>query len=781
MRKHQYKRKWLIGLLLLAMVSWWFSLPNVLFSDPVSCVVNDQHGTLLGARIADDGQWRFPAAKQVPEKFEQAVLHFEDEYFYWHQGFNPVAIAKAFYSNLTTASKRGGSTLTQQVIRLSRKNKQRTYFEKCIELLLATRLEVKFSKEKILQYYATYAPFGGNVVGLEAASWRYYGVPSQQLTWGQSAALAVLPNAPAIIYPGKNDNQFRYKRNALLEKLYLKGVIDEETYQLSLLERLPGKPLALPNEAYHFTDFVCQQNQKEIMTSSVQYPLQKKANQISSKHQLDLQKNNIYNLSVIIVENKTQKVLAYVGNTSNAQSPFRHVDMAQAKRSTGSTLKPFLYAAAIEKQQILPGSLLKDVPVSYNGYRPKNFNEKFNGLVPAHQALSRSLNVPFVNVLQEYGLASFYEDLQDLGLHQIDKGADHYGLPLILGGAEVSLWNLTQAFVNFKAVYSTYVNSSSQYRTKDIQALNYNYTQEQEKQVLKNQPSYWHASSVYFALKAMTQLERPEDINFDAILGDSQQIAWKTGTSYGFKDAWSIGMSENYTVGVWAGNADAEGRPNLTGIKAAAPLMFDIFKELPKSKDWLYPPYDDVQQVDICAFSGLPRSKACTESHLQWISSHSTAQKQCTYHTEISVDETERFEVKTNCYPVSKMKKKSVVKLSPIEKYFTQSTGFTIPPPLHPNCKNYTEAQKLMEFIFPRKNERILLPKSFDETHEEVVLQLAHSKTAKVHWYIDKRYHTTTAELHETSIYLKPGNYQISVVDENGNLLKQNVLVEKTM
>ena len=779
--KQLSKPKWLIGVLLFVVLVWWFSLPKVLFSDPISCVVNDQGGNLLGARIADDGQWRFPSAEEVPDKFEQAIIHFEDEYFYWHTGFNPISIAKAFYSNLTSSTKRGGSTLTQQVIRLSRKNKQRSYTEKIIELVQATRLELKLSKKEILLHYSAYAPFGGNVVGLEAASWRYFGISPKQLTWGQASALAVLPNSPSIIYPGKNDKQFLNKRNALLKKLVSKEVIDEETYQLSLLESLPSTPLPLPNEAFHFVDFVCQQNQKDVMASSIQYRLQQKANQITDKHQRALQKNSIYNLSLIVVENETRKVLAYVGNTSKTKSPFRYVDMMQAKRSTGSTLKPFLYAAALEESQILPTSLLQDVPVSFNGYRPKNFNEKFHGLVPAHQALSRSLNVPFVNVLQDYGLSLFYENLRDAGLQQINKGIDHYGLTLILGGAEVSLWELTQAFVNFKEVYSTYVTSSSQYSTDGIQNLTIKASGSNTKQELDYKPSNWHASSVYFTLKAMMELERPEDFNFGAILGDDQQIAWKTGTSYGFKDAWSIGMNEEYTVGVWVGNADTEGRPNLTGIKAAAPIMFDVFKELPKSRDWLLPPYDDVKQVSLCLFSGMPKSKACDKSELLWISSHSKALQQCTYHTEISVDETERYEVKNNCYPLSKMKKKSFVELSPIEKHFTQTMGFETPPPLHPNCGEVTDEKELMEFIFPRKNERILLPKSFDGTDEEVVLQLAHSKNTEVHWYIDERYLTTTTELHETSIHLPPGRYQISVVDEKGHFLKQDVLVEKTM
>lgn len=777
--KYFSKRKWLLSITTLILLGWWFSLPKALFTEPVSCVVNDQDGNLLGARIADDGQWRFPPGNDVPEKFKQAILHFEDEYFYYHAGFNPISILKAFYSNLTSPKKRGGSTLTQQVIRLSRKHKNRTYFEKCIELIQATRLEVKFSKKEILEHYVAFAPFGGNVVGLEAASWRYYGIPSEKLTWGQSAALAVLPNSPGIIYPGKNDDKFLIKRNFLLKKLFTKGVIDEETYQLSLLENLPGKPFALPNEAYHFTDFACNQKPEKILTSSIKYQLQQKANRLAEKHQQELRKNNIYNLSLIVVENSTRHVLAYVGNTSHSQNPFRYIDMVQAKRSTGSTLKPFLYAAAMEKHQILPRSLLRDIPVSYDGYRPKNFNEKFNGLVPAHQALSRSLNVPFVHLLHEYGLNRFYMDLQNVGLSQIDKGADYYGLPLILGGAEVSLWELTQSYVNFKDVYSTYVKSSSQYKTKSFESLNFDLKTNQNQQNLKRQPSLWHASSVYFALQAMTQLERPEDFNLDMSISENQQIAWKTGTSYGFKDAWAIGMNDTYTIGVWVGNANAEGRPNLTGIRAAAPLMFAIFKELPENKTWLLPPYDDIKEAHLCPFSGLPKSKACEDSVLEWIPSHSRIKQQCNYHTVVSVDETETYEVKNNCYPPSKMKNKSYIKLSPIEQHFTSALSYKKLPPLHPDCKADKHGNQLMEFIFPRKNEQIILPKGFDETREEIILQLAHTEPSEVHWYINESYITTTQELHETSIYLEPGRYQLSVMDENGNFLKQKMIVEK--
>lgn len=778
-KKLGLKQKLLLGLLVVGIVWWWFSLPKQLFEYSFSCVVNDAQGNLLGARIADDGQWRFPKNDSVPSKFEQAILHFEDEYFYYHPGFNPVSMAKAFYDNTMNSTKRGGSTITQQVIRLSRKNQARSYSEKIIELVLSTRLEATLNKAEILRLYATYAPFGGNVVGLEAASWRYFGIPSSQLTWGQSAALAVLPNAPSIIYPGKNETAFRNKRDYLLKKLLDKQVIDNETYQLSLLEDLPSKPLPLPEDALHWVNYVCQCHPNQVTTSTVQANLQNQVSKIVNKHASSLQQNHIHNIAVLVVHNSTRKVHAYVGNASAAQTAFRFVDMVQAKRSTGSTLKPFLYAAALDKNQLLPHSLLRDMPVSFGGYRPQNFSQQFQGLVPAHEALSSSLNVPFVNLLQAYGLPIFYSDLQKAGLHQINKGEKHYGLSLILGGAEVSLWELTQAYANFKETYSTYVATSSQYATHPLKKIQIAENAVLETAELSYQPSLWRASSVYFTLQAMTSLQRPEDAQLANLWAAEQQIAWKTGTSYGFKDAWAIGVNEAYTVGVWVGNADGEGRPNLTGIKAAAPILFDVFEKLPQNSQWLLPPYDDVQPKLLCEFSGLPASDACSAFSVQYIPAHANPSSLCTFHQEIYVDETQTYQVQKDCYPASKIKKKKVVQLSPSEAYFTQSIHVEKSPPLHPDCIDFVTSVA-MEFIYPRKGERIILPKNFDETQQEIVLQLAHHKPTEIHWYIDNTYLTTTFELHETSVYLPPATYQLSVVDEAGNRLEQMLVVEES-
>jgi penicillin-binding protein 1C len=254
--KHHIKsHKILYFCVLLLLILYYFSLPNNLFPKNYSTVVLDRDGELVGARIANDGQWRFPEDSVIPDKFKQCILQFEDRHFYHHPGFNPASLIRAIVQNLRAGKVvSGGSTLSMQVIRLHRENKRRTVFEKFIEIILATRLELGHSKNQILAIYASHAPFGGNVVGIDAASWRYFGRDPKNLSWAEAALLSVLPNSPAMIHPGKNRQNLLEKRNKLLLKLYNKNIIEQETYKLSLLEPLPLQPLPLPDIAPHLTE-----------------------------------------------------------------------------------------------------------------------------------------------------------------------------------------------------------------------------------------------------------------------------------------------------------------------------------------------------------------------------------------------------------------------------------------------------------------------------------------------------------------------------------------------
>ncbi|MCV6631094.1 MAG: transglycosylase domain-containing protein, partial [Flavobacteriaceae bacterium] len=357
LRKQIHKKRFWI---LLVLAIWYvFCLPKSLFKQPHSTVVFDAQGTLLGAKIATDGQWRFPQLDSLPQKYKTAVLQFEDAYFYQHPGVNPVSIVKALATNIQAGRVlRGGSTITQQVIRLSRQQPRRTYAEKILEMILASRLELRFSKEDILKLYASHAPFGGNVVGLDMAAWRYFGRSPFELSWAECATLAVLPNAPSLIFPGKNQKHLLNKRNRLLQKLYQEGYLDQLDYTLAIAEELPQKPYKIPRRSPHLVEKLYIQNPGKKHYTHIHGPLQDQLAEIAKKNYKQLSQNQIHNLAILVIDVKTRAVEAYIGNAPTDSIHQKDVNMIHALRSTGSILKPFLYSALLDAGTILPKTLV---------------------------------------------------------------------------------------------------------------------------------------------------------------------------------------------------------------------------------------------------------------------------------------------------------------------------------------------------------------------------------------------------------------------------------------
>ena len=772
------RHRWKLGLLSALFILWLFCLPKPLFSDPYSTAVESREGTLLGARIADDGQWRFPPADSIPYKFQQSVLMFEDEYFYSHPGFNPVSMAKALWSNITTDRRRGGSTITQQVIRLSRKNKQRSYLEKMIEVVKATRLEAGYSKDEILNMYASHAPYGGNVVGIEAASWRYYGIPSSEMSWGQAAALAVLPNAPSLIFPGRNDSLLLKKRNRLLKKLMDNGLIDATDYDLAKLEALPGKPLQLPDMASHFTEKVRKEQGGSRVRSTLDSYYQQRLNGIVNTHHYQLEQNEIHNLAVILIDIHSREVLAYVGNSKTESGHQPHVDIIDRRRSTGSILKPFLFASSLQEGLLLPNSLIEDVPTVVNGYSPENFDRKYNGAVPASRALSRSLNVPAVRLLRKFGLYKFHHKLQQMQLDKIDKPADHYGLSLILGGAESSLWEVTSAYAAMASTLNHYNTSSSEYRAHEFVDPVYILGDSPRFGKLLPTPEVFNAGASYETLNALQHVNRPNGQENWSFFSNSQPIAWKTGTSYGFKDAWAVGVTSRYAIGVWAGNADGEGRPGLTGLQAAAPVLFDVLDVLPESP-WFEIPYDDMVEAEICKASGHLAGLHCRETSTEWIPSAGIRSESCSYHQAVFLSENGQYRVNSSCTDLADMRSTSWFVLPPLMEYYYAPLHpeYNSLPPFQPNCLQ--EGEQLMEFIYPKRNETLLLAKDFGGDNQDIVLKLAHrDPESKAYWYLDQEYVGSTDMFHELALKAKPGDYRLTVVDSEGNEISQKIEVE---
>lgn len=764
--KKQKASRIILGILLIA---YYFCLPSPLFDKPYSTVIESKDEQLLGAQIASDGQWRFPELDTVPSKFKQAILAYEDDYFYYHWGVNPVSTVKALVTNLKQDKiKRGGSTITQQTIRIARDGQKRNYYEKIIEAIQATRLEFKYSKDKILALYASHAPFGGNVVGLDVAAWRYFGTTPEQLSWAESATLAVLPNAPKLIYPGKNQETLLYKRNQLLLKLKNKEVIDQSTYELALLEPLPQKPHELPQLAPHLLQQVNKTNKQERVITTIDYTLQNRTNDIVRNYYNIYKQSEIFNMSVIVIDIETRDIVAYVGNTPTTSEYQKDVDIIQAPRSTGSILKPFLYGAMLDDAEILPKTIVADIPTVISGYKPQNFNMTYEGAVPADEALFRSLNIPFVLMLQQYGVYRFYDQLQKLQLKHINKHPNHYGLSLILGGGESSLWDITRAYTSVASTLNYYNSSKGNYRSAEVQNLNYiknkqiNFGSEQKEKNIMG------AGAIYSTFKALTQVNRPEGDEAWQYYDSAIKIAWKTGTSFGGRDAWAVGVNKKYVVGIWVGNATGEGRPSISGVRMAGPILFDVFKLLPKTS-WFAQPLNDMDEIETCTLSGYLAGPNCVTT--KTLIPHKAKKTiPCPYHQLVHLDPTQTFRVNSTCELVDNIVTKPWFNLPPTIAYFYKKyhSEYQDLPPYRSDCIDKNAAKNL-EFIYPKHQNKIYLTKDFNSQLQPLVAKAATSSNNTIHWYIDETYIGSTTTFHEQAIMAKPGKHILTITDSEGS------------
>lgn len=745
---------------------WWNCLPDKLFDDPTSTVLTDKDGTILGARIADDGQWRFPERSTVPYKFKQAIIQFEDRRFYDHMGFSFRAFVRAMGQNIKAREVvSGGSTISMQLIRISRKGKSRNVWEKGIEVFQATRLEQRLSKDEILAKYASHAPMGGNVVGLDAAAWRYFGKKADNLSWAESCMLAILPNAPSLIHPGKNRQQLIDKRNRLLQRLYEVGEIDDYDLRLALAEPIPDKPPNLPDIAPHLMDKIVLSHQKgQWVHSSIDIHLQTNVKNIVGKHHKNLSENQIHNAAVLVLDNKTGKVLAYIGNTDDDNPEHGNaVDVIHAPRSTGSILKPFLYASMLHDGLIMPDQLVEDVPMLISGYSPKNYNNKYDGAVRASTALARSLNVPIVKLLKENGVQKFHHTLNKLGMSTINQPSSYYGLALILGGAEATLWDLC----------SIYGNMSRQLGgEKEKKAIAYSYNQDEE--ILENANLQFNRAAVWSTFEAMIRVARPEGESSWEQFSSSQKIAWKTGTSFGFRDAWAVGVTPKYTVGVWVGNADGEGRPGLVGIQAAAPVLFDVFDKLDQAT-WYKKPYEDMTKIAVCAESGFRASQFTSQIDTVWAPKSCLKTTACPYSKRVHFDNTGSYRVNASCMDADEMISKDCFVLPPlIEKYYrNKHPDYQVLPPYKDLCNE--DGEDGIAIIYPKYNSRIYLPINLDGTQSNTVFEASHrSDTLKLYWHLDDIYLGETQDFHQINVSPPLGKHTLTIVDELGGTVSRD-------
>jgi penicillin-binding protein 1C len=787
-KKIKNRTKIVFSVIVLLLTGFYFSLPSKLFNVPTSFVIEDKDGNLLNASIAADGQWRFPYDENVPEKFVKCITTFEDKRFFYHPGVDIMAFGRAIKQNFRhNKVTQGGSTITMQVIRLSRHKEKRNLWQKAIESIEAIRLECSYSKKKIMAMYASNAPFGSNVVGLDAASWRYYGRSPDKLSWGETAALAVLPNSPALVHPGKNRDVLLMKRNLLLNRLYLNNSIDKTTCELAKLEPLPGVPVSLPQLAPHLlqrvkVDLKTSSASSTIVKTTVDMRLQKSVMDIVEQHHNILKGNGINNACALVLEVESGNVLAYVGNISDRKDPEMegNVDVIKAPRSPGSTLKPVLYAALLSDGMILPNSIVPDIPTQIGGYAPQNFDLSYDGAVPASKALARSLNIPAVKLLQQFKYQRFYEVLKQCGITTLNRPADSYGLSLILGGSEVTMWDLAGLYAGMARTLNHQNKNNVIKAASDFHPPTYRVGEAVQDN--KQQGSLpLDGTSIWFTFQAMEEVMRPGEEGLWQQFNSSQKIAWKTGTSFGFRDGWAIGVTPKYVVAVWVGNTDGEGRPGLIGVQTAAPIMFDIFRQLPSS-EWFHEPLTNFTYLPVCRESGYRANIDCPDVDTIMVSKNGNRAPLCNFHKIIHLDATSTYRVNENCESPSSMVHKKWFVLTPaMEWYYKQKNhDYKTLPPYKPGCE-FSESGKHMEIIYPQADAKIYVPLEINGEKGKTIFSAAHRKAdAKIFWSLDDEFVTSTTKFHQVAFNPAPGKHILTLVDENGeSISRQFEILEK--
>lgn len=749
----------------------WAAFPDPLFTAPASPLILDERGEILGTVTAGDGQWRFPASKNLPDRFVRALTQFEDRRFFRHFGVDPAALLRALSGNLALGRVRSGaSTLTMQVMRLSL-SQERTWGAKIQESLLALVLELKYSKPEILALFASQAPFGGNVAGLEAASRRYYLRPPEDLSWAEASTLAVLPNAPGLIHPGRNRQELLEKRDRLLSSLAESGNLTPLQLSLAREEPLPSQPQSLPNRVPHLL-----LGGKAPVTygkpTTLDQGLQTAVQTLTDRHVKTLEGNLIRGAAVLVVETATGKVKAYVGNRTptGEETGGSEMDMIQALRSTGSLYKPFLYALMLESGELLPGMLVPDVPTRLGNFRPENHKKGYDGAVRAREALARSLNIPAVRELRDYGVDLFYRNLKALGVSALENPPDHYGLSLILGGSENTLWELTGLYASLGR------RASPSVETSGIPSLRPRlHREETTPSPLPevDQDNLLGRGSAWLTLEALTTLQRPGEEGPWELYASSRKIAWKTGTSQGYRDAWALGVTPEYTVGVWVGNPSGEGRPGLLGALSAAPLMFQVFSRLGRTT-WFSKPWGDLRTQTTCLDSGWPAGPDCPRTALEEVPRESSLQQLCPHCRTVTLDPSGRWRVDSLSQNISLLNPQKWFILPPVQEYWyrRRHPEYRPLPPFLPG----TEQSGALPFavIFPEPESRIYIPVEMNGLPGRSVFSAAHRRPgARLFWHLDGNYLGETREIHQMPVNPGPGTHSLTLTDEQGRTIRR--------
>ena len=698
-----------------------------------SQVVVDNRGKIIGAYLNQDEQWQVKGDGKIPSRLELAVLTFEDREFYNHNGINYLAILRAIKTNIFQKKRIGASTITMQVAKLY-KNRNRNYINKVLEIIEAKKIENNIGKEEILKLYLNNAPYGGNIIGYRTASLLYFKKEPVNLTWAEGALLAILPNSPGMMNVEKNREILLKKRNTLLKTMYDTNIISQSQYKLSLNERLPDKRYYFDLLAPHLTRRLKDEYSKEkIINSTIDSEIQKKVDKIVKNYSELIQNKGIKNAAAIVIDNYNGEVKAYIGSQDfydfekNGQ-----VDGIISFRSTGSVLKPFLYALSIDDGLIAPQSKLLDIPLYFSNFSPQNANKKYTGLVEAQEALKRSLNIPFVNLLNEYGQDRFFYFLKSVSNFK-DNDFSRYGLSLILGTKEMSIENIAQLYYGL-ANYGNFKNIK--YIKNDLE--------EKNRQLITR-------GAAYLTINDLSKVQR---YGIQNLYTGRDNISWKTGTSYGQRDGWAAGISHKWTVVVWCGNFTGEGNANISGIRTAGVLLFNIFKSLPKDNGIFIKPENDIKKIKIDNQTGY-RIKYDVPTREIDYPKDAKPLKLSPYYKKIFINENGKL-IDSRDKNFYKSTEKIIVSY-PVELF-----NYLVKE----NMNIFNISEKTIKFIYPLNGLKIKVPRDFDGK-KKVIVKISNPNNYNIFWYLNGEYIGQGLDT-ERSFSFLPGEQIISIIGENG-------------
>lgn len=734
--------------LLFLILNWIFPLPDKL---EYSTIIEDGKGEVVNAFLTHDQQWRMKTElEEISPLLRKTIVEKEDKYFYYHPGINLLAMSRAFFMNMLHMRRTSGaSTITMQVAR-SLEPKRRTYWNKLREMFRSLQLEWKYSKDEILQLYLNKVPYGGNIEGVKSAAILYFRKNPDHLSLAEITALSIIPNRPSSLVMGKNNDRIVEERNKWLHRWAREKVFTEKEIADALAEPLTATRGTVPHFIPHLAWKLKKRGGAEVFHTTIELNTQRKIEKLVKDYSRTLNLKNIHNAAVVVIDNSTHRVISYVGSADfKDTTDGGQVNGAASVRQPGSTLKPLLYGLCIDEGLLTPKMMITDVAVNYEGYAPENYDRKFNGFVTMEYALEHSLNIPAVKSLKALGKDKLIQKLGQCDFQQIKKDQKKLGLSMILGGCGATLEEMT-------GLYSIFANEG-----KYVPPIYTMSTPLPGKSILSPE-------ATFMINETLSKVNRPDfPLNWESTV-HLPKIAWKTGTSYGRRDAWSIGYNRRFTVGIWVGNFSGAGIPELSGANTATPLLFQVFNTIDYDDDlpWFYQPkYCDVRTV--CSETGLPPTDHCTSLVTDYFVPLISPSRKCDNMQEVFISADEKISYCRSCLPENGYKKKLYKLISPeMKDYFEENRiAYQAIPPHNPNCeKVFRDGAPLV--ISPSNGSEYLINRKDPEP-----LQLrcrVSNDVGKVYWYINNKFFKAGEANSKQFFVPEEGPVKISCTDDKG-------------